>query len=358
MREFSYMIDKLGRRVSHSMRLMIIVSLHIVIIAINGYITYYGVKQMEFDAQIINQSGVIRGAVQKSCKLETNYENADKDMAKVDEMFRIMLDENSPYLLERNLHAFVEQLKLLHLEWIELQRAIMLHRESPTDVNHELILSLSEKFWIHANQTVYLAQALSENKLSTFQIMFVVFFFDFVLIVGIIWLINSIVRHNLEVHSRIDPLTGVYNRNVYNEEIYSEITRSKRYGYGFSLLLFDIDFFKAVNDEFGHDKGDEVLKTVCDVVASRIRKSDLLCRLGGEEFAIITTETAIEGATKLGETIRKAVADYDYGLNRAVTISIGVSEWSIDDNKDTLFKRVDKALYQAKNEGRNRVVVL
>ncbi|WP_428739237.1 GGDEF domain-containing protein [Sulfurimonas sp.] len=340
------------------MRLIFIVSLHIIIIGVNGYITYYGVNQMKLDAQIINESGVIRGGVQKVCKLETNQINSDADIKQVDTMFHIMIDLEGEVLLNRNMNAFLQQLQSLKAEWISLKELIYRYRDERTQENKEKIVTESEHFWEHANHTVYLAQALSENKLSTFQLMFVVFFIDFLLIIGIIWLINLLVRHNLEIHSRIDPLTGAYNRNVYNEEIYAEIIRSGRYGYGFSVLLLDIDFFKSINDEYGHDKGDEILVELCQVINERIRKSDLLCRLGGEEFIILATETPLAGAIELAQNIKNTIAAYPFNISKTVTVSIGVSEWKKQDTKDTLFKRVDKALYEAKANGRNQVQVL
>ncbi len=355
--ELRYALAKIGKKITPSLRLILIVSLHILIIIGNGYIAYHGISMVEDDARIINRSGMIRGGIQKISKLETNGIDASQDIQKIDTYFYEFLHTDKSAIQARNMDAFLEQLQNLHSEWILLKKYIDDNKKTSTAPYKERIVLQSERCWEMANQTVGMAQALSEAKMSTFQLMFVVFFADFVLIIAIIWLINSLVRKNLEIHSRIDPLTGIFNRNVYNEEVYLEIERGKRYGYKFSLLLLDIDHFKQINDRYGHDVGDEILKKVTALIASSIRKSDLFCRIGGEEFAIIATEAEIDNAQMLAEKIRKNVEESDFGIKRTVTISIGIAEWRTQDSKESIFKRADEALYASKEKGRNTVSI-
>lgn len=356
--ELSYLLNKFSHKMGVGARLIIIVSLHILIIGGNAYIAYTGVNKIENDSLIINYSGMIRGGIQKVSKMETNGITAIEDSKKIDALFEKFLVTDKKELLAHNMNFFINQLDELHMEWVILKKEINQYHKNPSDSNKEIILVQSEKCWIAANQTVNMAEALSEAKMSTFQIMFFVFFIDFLLIIAIIWIINSTIRHHLEVVSRVDPLTGIFNRNVYNEEIYLEIERCRRYSYGFSLLLIDIDFFKHINDTHGHDIGDDILKKATNVVSSIIRKNDLFCRIGGEEFIILATETDIENAKALAEKIRTAIENCDFSISKSMTVSIGLSAFRPEDTKDTIFKRTDEALYTSKTSGRNRVSVI
>lgn len=156
-----------------------------------------------------------------------------------------------------------------------------------------------------------------------------------------------------------DELTGVYNRHYFNEALEEEIKRAHRYQVPFSMISFDVDYFKNVNDDFGHDIGDNVLIRLTKEIARSLRDTDKLCRVGGEEFCILMPETDLEDATVTAERLRKSVENIPYtDVPRAVTISLGVTKLNRWDNAATLYKRSDIALYQAKDKGRNRVEVI
>jgi len=159
--------------------------------------------------------------------------------------------------------------------------------------------------------------------------------------------------------SETDALTGLANRMRFDAVLRMEIERSHRYGTPLSLMLIDIDRFKQVNDRYGHPTGDRVLEALASRLRSMLRGSDLLARWGGEEFALITP-TGIEGAERLAEKLRAGVeAEPLVGLSSLVTISVGVVECrcAVGESAEALFRRVDRALYAAKEAGRNRVVV-
>ncbi len=168
----------------------------------------------------------------------------------------------------------------------------------------------------------------------------------------------------LERISITDALTGVYNRRYFNQILIQEQRLSDRYGAEFSLLMFDIDFFKKVNDSLGHDAGDVVLVQLAKLTQSMLRDSDFLFRYGGEEFAILLTGTGIDGARELAERVRKQTAQYEFmyadRLITNITISIGVSTWQKDERLevDAFLKKVDQALYRSKENGRNQVNVI
>ena len=155
----------------------------------------------------------------------------------------------------------------------------------------------------------------------------------------------------------LDPLTGALNRLGYTESMGREYARWRRYGGQLSLAMCDLDLFKRINDDYGHAAGDKVLTSVAGLLRQQIRNCDLLCRLGGEEFAVILPETALEGARIAAEKLRANVAASKFRFKNSpvpVTISIGVAEFHAGDTIEDVFERADRALYMAKHQGRNR----
>lgn len=157
-----------------------------------------------------------------------------------------------------------------------------------------------------------------------------------------------------------DPLTGVYNRRFMETQLENEAQRSVRYGGHLSALLIDLDLFKKVNDNFGHQAGDAVLVEATVRINKVLRGTDTLARYGGEEFAVILPNTDKNGAATVAERIRASIADENYIFEEhsiRVTASIGVSQWrSTMPSHNTLMGESDKALYIAKEGGRNQVV--
>ncbi len=158
-----------------------------------------------------------------------------------------------------------------------------------------------------------------------------------------------------------DALTNVPNRRHFMEVAETESRRFHRYGHPLSLILFDIDHFKQVNDTHGHAAGDQVLSRLSDTCGTALRDQDVIGRLGGEEFAVLLPETASDAAAAVAERLREAVERVSPGWSGgelAVTISIGVAAWGPDDESvESVLHRADEALYEAKRQGRNRVAV-
>jgi diguanylate cyclase (GGDEF)-like protein len=155
----------------------------------------------------------------------------------------------------------------------------------------------------------------------------------------------------------LDGLTGIFNRRFFELRIMEEIERARRYGTGMAVVMTDIDHFKLLNDEFGHLLGDEVLRQVSSLFQQQIRKIDVVCRYGGEEFAILLTQTNEQQALAIAEKLRKLVADWQFpGVPRTVTISAGVAAFPAQGKtRDELVRAADSGLYAAKQAGRNRV---
>ena len=150
-----------------------------------------------------------------------------------------------------------------------------------------------------------------------------------------------------------DMLTNLPNRRRFFEKFSDELERADRHQSVFCLLIMDLDFFKKINDSFGHPEGDAVLKRVAKVMKKTVREADYLGRIGGEEFGIILTETNKEEAKLFAERIRKAIADCHREKETAITVSIGLTQRLENDDLESIYDRADKALYQSKSNGRN-----
>lgn len=170
--------------------------------------------------------------------------------------------------------------------------------------------------------------------------------------------LETLMNQEIQRIATIDQLTGIYNRHKFEELFILETERSRRFLQPLSLILIDIDHFKAVNDTYGHDVGDEVLKTLTDVVQENIRKIDIFARWGGEEFLVLSPNTDLKNIQKLAEKLRSAVENTSFSTVNHVTISLGISTFRDDDTFVSLFKRVDQGLYYAKEHGRNQVGVI
>ena len=165
------------------------------------------------------------------------------------------------------------------------------------------------------------------------------------------------IMEELERLASTDKLTGLYNRNKFDQLLNYEIERTKRYNTSFSILMFDIDSFKEINDTSGHIIGDKILNELSQFIKSKIRKVDIFARWGGDEFVILLPSTDIEGAKKFAEKIRKEVEMHKFNAKRRLTLSIGVTEYVKDEDSASLIRRVDKCLYEAKKAGKNTVKV-
>ncbi len=153
-----------------------------------------------------------------------------------------------------------------------------------------------------------------------------------------------------------DRLTGLYNRLKLDEVLNYEIAQTSRYDTPLSIIIIDIDHFKNVNDTYGHQTGDIVLKEVAQILRSCSRTSDTSGRWGGEEFLIILPNTNLTGALEAAEKIRTSIENYPFSVVGKKTASFGVAEFLVEENEDSFIERADQALYRAKSGGRNQVV--
>lgn len=184
---------------------------------------------------------------------------------------------------------------------------------------------------------------------------------------GFFWMTTATLMAELEHMASTDPLTRLYNRRVFLKWCERELLRSQRSGVSFSLLMIDLDHFKRVNDSFGHQTGDDILCAAVEKMQDSVRGIDVLCRWGGEEFAVLLPNAPIEATRIVAERIRENIQKVTLSAARTpaevdeaflLTVSIGAATYrDAEDGIASMMQRADKALYEAKSAGRNRVLV-
>lgn len=163
-------------------------------------------------------------------------------------------------------------------------------------------------------------------------------------------------NRRLDKLATFDMLAGVNNRRKFEMDIVTAVEKKEKYNSPFSIIMFDIDHFKQINDQFGHKMGDVILQEMASIVKRTLRESDRLFRWGGDEFVILLQETALKNAYKAAEKVRKTVEAYDFQVeNTKITISLGVGEYMGESGIDQFLSGVDNALLKAKSGGKNRV---
>ncbi len=166
-------------------------------------------------------------------------------------------------------------------------------------------------------------------------------------------------EHNITLKKQLitDQLTKLYNRKHFDETIEKEIQRAKRYNTALSIIVADIDFFKKVNDNYGHIAGDNILSEFASIIKNNIRATDMAFRYGGEEFVILLPNTTSQEAKLLAKKLRKILKEHTFTNPKQITCSFGISEYKDKDTKETLFKKADEALYYVKNNGRDNIAI-
>jgi diguanylate cyclase (GGDEF)-like protein len=161
----------------------------------------------------------------------------------------------------------------------------------------------------------------------------------------------------LEKFATTDNLTGALNRTKFDVIIEREMEMVKRYNQSLAIIMFDVDHFKKINDQYGHVVGDAVLKAIADIVRENIRKTDYFIRWGGEEFMILSSGVNLDKEYKLAKKIRKVIEKHEFKNVGRITVSLGVVEFKDTDTENSFIKRADDAMYKAKEISRNRVEV-
>lgn len=211
---------------------------------------------------------------------------------------------------------------------------------------------------IKGEHVAYLISSTQDARLKELCNSYLIYLLLILLVSAVTaWSIFASHRHNqrLTTASNTDFLTQVFNRNKFTEHLQYEFVQGKNLTSTFSIILFDVDHFKSINDQFGHNVGDVYLKELSELVSNRIRHSDILARWGGEEFIILLPNTSEDNGVKVAESIRKETESFLFSPGQPLTISLGVAELHPSDkNIDSIVDRADEALYTSKRQGRNQ----
>lgn len=332
--------------------IILLVACLIVFLSSGGLNTIYLTRSIETDAEIINKLGIIRGSVQRLVKLEIAGTQDDDLIGNIDERIgEFRNNEIKVYDREKEIEVC---LKNLYPAWGSLKESLYEFRDDPSQENRKYLMEISEEIWDISNIVVAASQESSERKIGNYKYSYIFFFMNFILGLIIIYLIKKYVQDKLEHLVNYDGLTNIFNRRHFTKSLELEQAKAERYNRDFSVIMFDIDKFKRVNDDYGHDAGDSVLKELAQLLGRKIRKNDSLFRIGGEEFAIIAAETNLDEAWVLAEKVRKLIEEHDFKQVKDITVSLGITQYYPQDTSDSIFKRADTALYKAKENGRNR----
>lgn len=314
-------------------------------------------KSLKHDASIINYTGVVRGSIQRLTKIvlsDVSVDDAEIQITIENLLNQFLKEENYEMGSTKLVH---EKLVELNKNWLVLKDLLLKYKiSSPGSLKREII-KISEICWINADSVVYSMQISNEKKVGNIRLFYFILALYGINTLIILYLIFNYVRKKLEYDSSHDQLTNLFNRRYYDKIINYELNQCDRFHRKMSLILFDIDFFKEVNDHFGHKVGDKVLNHLALIVSDSVRNNDTIFRIGGEEFVIICPMTDQKGAFDLAEKIRKRVKHSDLGISEKVTLSLGVMEYEHGISAAQIFKNVDSAMYSAKANGRNRTEI-
>ena len=330
-----------------SRRLIFILAFIILLSPVNGYIIYKQYQGIENNALSVNNFGFLRGSIQRYEKLKLYSEHTGRERV-IEEIFDKLEKEfvvpniGNPFLIEKH---FFQDFQELRDSWETL---LYLNKNR---------LQISEKCWKISNRLTYSVQEFSEIKERDFltALLTLILVNTFLLFIAI-YIVLKLVKGELEHSAVVDPLTELYNRRFLLEQLEYLSSSYKRHKKIFSILLIDVDHFKMVNDEFGHQVGDEVLKKIAGLLKKLLRTSDMAFRYGGEEFVVIVPETVGMSAEILANRFREMISEGYLIHNKKVTVSVGVAEYVEGESIVEMLKRCDNALYEAKNGGRDKVV--
>jgi len=309
-------------------------------------------KYTQLDTILINKFGQIRGGIQRYTKLKIIYDNR---YLKVNKEINNYFNTINNYLtIHPNIIPYDDIIKFydlfndVQILWSQIQK---------TDDKYQLIF-LSEKAWEKSNELTCFMTKIAKNKIKRFEhIIYIFSIITIIVILLIIIIVYFLVRTGLEKSTITDPLTKLYNRLFFNNQILYLKNRYDRTKKPFSAMLLDIDNFKKINDTYGHHIGDEVLKNVAKIIKNSIRKTDIACRYGGEEFIILFPDTNKQKAIEISERIRKEIEKKIIYDDKPVTISAGVGEFNNSYKTIHHFIHdIDEALYTAKRTGKNKII--
>jgi|GEM_PF-1913451 len=314
----------------------------------------YTMRASEIHTHFIVNRNVFNSQAWKS-NIQEPYEQS---IEHEDYMFS-MSDHMNHKLLKESHLTLIEPLRKTIDKNIESGREFALYKEIGDVVRVVSFLPVRNvkndktvAYFVSYVESPYIKTAIRNFKFMVFVTVFIIFF-----IMIIAW---KIITHGelLKKELEYDSLTKVFNRKYFLKVAEDEFEKSKRFGYKFSIVMADIDYFKLINDTYGHQSGDTVLQEMSKIMSSSVRKFDLVARYGGEEFIFLILAN-IENSYGVVENVRKKIEEHSFckEQNLNVTASFGIAEFKDDSSLEEMIKRADSALYVSKNKGKNCITI-
>lgn len=320
------------------------------------YLTYSTNKIIRNDAYVINSAGIVRGSIQRLSKMELS--GCDQTCEDIRGLIDFKISEllNGDYLDSSTEpgNKFINKIKELKEVWVELKQLHIEYRNNSHDLIKDEIIRLSELCWVIADETVLHAQHATEYEVKKIKLIYPIAFLVVLCNLISIIIANGYLKQKLEYYAANDSLTGLCNRHNFEQSIDNEIFRTLNSDRKFSLIFFDIDHFKKINNKHGQNAGDMVLTLLASLIKSLVREFDIVSRIGGGEFSIIAPETDKENAHALAEKIRISIENHTFPIVNKITVSLGVTEYTDGCSKESLFKQANEAMHKAKEAGRNK----
>ena len=300
-------------------------------------------------SSFINSTGVIRGGIQRYTKLYLlNDKGIKTESDKIDSQLKKLT-----FYIEKNRNFFsTAEIK----KYGELLDSWSYYHININSLTKEELLLRSENIWNLSHEVVNIIEIKTRRCISYIYFVNMIILISIILLVLILLSIKMIVQNRIEKEAAYDKLTGLYNRNYMVQLFLTKKEESEKSIMHLAILMCDIDHFKQINDTFGHDIGDKVLKNIASILKEKTRDSDVIIRYGGEEFVLFTTFKEKRDVLLFAERLRLSV-EQSVIIEKNVTISIGVSLYESKNDLSKTLLQVDTALYKAKEQGRNRVII-
>ncbi len=335
------MLAKVSRRIYYLLILVVVTLL------LGNTALFFLISNIKTSAEIINTSGRIRGNIQRFAKYVIANEKNYALEARIDTLIKKLKEEEENISLIKKEESIANNIDKC---WGILKKEAKIYSPERKD----MVMKLSERCWVIADDMTARFEEIAEQTANLYLGVFIVnIALSFFALVALIIISRKDVQNKLEIRANYDNLTKLLNRYSFIE-IYNTLSQNPE-NYPMSIMILDVDNFKKVNDTYGHNIGDVVLKTLAQIIRNSVRKDDIVARWGGEEFTILSPKTDIKGASVLAEKVRKAVESYRFPEVGRITVSIGVAEVLPYEDLVSVIKKADKALYEAKKKGKNRV---
>lgn len=338
---------------------LLILSIFIITL-INGLLIIFYFINSSNDTIIINKLAELRGLIQRATLLilNNNFNEAVDAVDTIDALFENFAFYNKRYYFIISTQSLQNNINNIREKWENLKTNFNNYKINQKELIKNQIIKNSEDLWIFTDHTVLIAEHRAENLKKRLQVTFYVISLNILLILIIFWISKILIKDKLEYFANYDSVTNTLNRSTFYSYLSNLIKVSKRYKKLFCLIMFDIDYFKRINDSYGHQVGDEILKSITAIIKKEIRETDLLARFGGDEFLILAPEINIKKGIIIAEKIRKSIEINTLFNDIKTTISLGITEFKSEDTIDSIVNRTDQALYKSKSKGRNSCSVL